>query len=165
VVDANLAGIDIDHRSYSQAFRTVYVVGFGGNDHVEMDRSLSIPAVVSEGNGNDHVQAGDGNNSILLGDGNDHVELGNGNNVVAVGTGKDEVHLVGGGKNLVVGDLDDDHIQAARGRTNTVDRSQPYPGSGQSIARKLAGLQAGGVTSLDNIRASLKVLYDFYGPR
>jgi hypothetical protein len=99
-VHAKLNGTDLGNVTYSQSFGTVYVVGFGGNEHVQENAQLAIATVVLAGNGNDQVQLGNGNNRVTMGNGNDNVTLGNGNNAVTLGNGNDNV-TIGGGNNTL----------------------------------------------------------------
>ena len=68
------------------------IVGFNGNDNITMPGTLTINVVLSEGNGNDNIQLGNGSNTLTLGSGNDQVQAGDGNNNVTVGNGNDNVH-------------------------------------------------------------------------
>jgi Ca2+-binding RTX toxin-like protein len=130
-VKARLDGVSTQ-TTFSQAFSAIYVYGFAGNDIVTLADTLAIGANISAGdgndhvtagngnntitlgNGNDHVTAGDGNNTVTLGDGNDHVELGNGNNTVTLGNGNDHTS-VGDGNNVVVEGNGNDKITAGNG--------------------------------------------------
>ena len=130
-VKARLDGVSTK-TTFSQAFSAIYVYGFAGNDTITLADTLAISANISAGdgndhvtagngnntitlgNGNDHVTAGDGNNTVTLGDGNDHVELGNGNNTVSLGNGNDHTS-VGDGNNVVVEGNGNDKITAGNG--------------------------------------------------
>ena len=80
----------------------IYFFGSGGNDRFSMENKLTIPAVVSEGNGNDALLLGQGNNSVTVGSGNDHVQAGNGTNVLTANTGAGQAHVtLGNGNNTV----------------------------------------------------------------
>ncbi len=93
-VDANLNHLDLDHLMYPQAFTTLYIIGFNGNDEIHLDEHLTIATVVSVGNGNDHLELGNGNNIVTAGNGNDEIEAGDGNNTITVGNGNDaSAHL------------------------------------------------------------------------
>ena len=123
-VNAQLNGVTFKNQTYTEHFASVVVVGFGGNDFIQFAKTLTIPAVISEGGGNDtilagggtntitagavgstgtiRVQCGDGNNNqvTLLGNGTDSVQVGNGNgdSVSVTGNGNDQI-LVGNGTN------------------------------------------------------------------
>jgi hypothetical protein len=77
--------------TYTQAFTTIYVVGFGGNDSIQFATSLTIATEINEGDGNDKLQLGNGNNEVSLGNGNDAVAAGKGNNMIVAGNGTEEV--------------------------------------------------------------------------
>ena len=114
----------------------IYIVGFAGNDNILLAGTLTLPAIISVGDGNDNilldngnntVTAGNGNdnfvlangtNSITAGNGNDNVLLGNGANTVTLGNGNDNV-VLGGGNNVVRAGKGNDFIQAGNG-TNAI---------------------------------------------
>jgi Ca2+-binding RTX toxin-like protein len=129
-INASLNG-QTDRASYTQAFTTIVVVGFGGSDHITSAATLTIPAVIVLANGNnsltvgcgsDLVRAGNGNNTISLGQGSDTVAVGNGNNVVVGGSGNDKIGA-GNGNNLLIGGLGHDTLQAGKGSNILVDGS------------------------------------------
>src|SRR5208337_1753286 len=106
-VNGKLNNVNINNQTYTQAFTTIYVVGFGGNDNFQFAGSLTIAAVISDGDGNDQVQLDNGTNTVTLGKGNDNIQGGcggtqggNGNNTITVGTGNDNIQL-GNGTNTV----------------------------------------------------------------
>ena len=145
-VNGQLNGACIN-QNYSQSFTTIYVFGFNGNDSLQFSSSLTIGAVISEGNGNDQILLDDGNNNVTLGSGNDTVEgtgcptnangnntivagngtdtveLGNGNDTIALGSGTDTVQL-GNGANTVTagaaGSVDKINVQVGNGAGNVV---------------------------------------------
>jgi thiol-disulfide isomerase/thioredoxin len=71
-VNGRLNGSKLNGR-YTQDFATIYIIGSAGNDNLQAASSLTIPLVVSAGNGNDNIQVGAGNNTISLGNGNDNM--------------------------------------------------------------------------------------------
>ncbi|MGH7140335.1 MAG: MBG domain-containing protein, partial [Pirellulales bacterium] len=121
-LDARLGGVRIDDRVYSQSFNMIYVIGFGGNDHIDFAPTLTIPTVVIEGDGNDHVRLGDGRNTVTVGSGNDNIEAGDGNNVIVAGGGNDQIQ-VGDGDNLVVGGMGHTNVAAGNGNNILIDGS------------------------------------------
>ena len=140
LVKGKVNGVNLGSVTYSQSFDTLYMVGFDGNNHVQEDALLAIATVVREGNGNDQVTLGNGNNTVTLGGGNDQVQAGNGNNNISLGNGNDNVQLgdgnnvvvagngnntiqAGNGNNLVVGELGHDTIQVGNGRNILIDGS------------------------------------------
>ena len=93
VVTGRVNGLNLNNLRYNPPPTTIIVVGFGGNDSVFEEATLSVPVIVSEGSGNDSVQLGQGNNSVTVGNGYDHIQLGVGSNMVVAGNGNDQVVL------------------------------------------------------------------------
>ncbi|HVX13283.1 MAG TPA: hypothetical protein VHC22_19015 [Pirellulales bacterium] len=105
-VQAQLNGANVN-TTFTQAFSTIYVVGFNGNDNISLASTLTIATSVSEGNGNDNIQFGAGNDSLTAGNGNDNVQAGNGNNVVVLGAGNDNVQAGYGSDSVTAGNGND----------------------------------------------------------
>jgi type VI protein secretion system component Hcp len=103
---------------YDQAFTSINILLLGGNDSVSMAGTLTINAVVTAGDGNDHIRLGQGNNTVMLGDGNDTVTAGDGASNITVGNGNDSIQL-GNGNNVVTAGTGNDDVQAGSG-TNAV---------------------------------------------
>ncbi len=99
---------------FNQAFSTITVIGFAGNDVITIAPTLTISTNISAGNGNDVVTAGNGATSITLGSGNDIVAAGNGDNTITLGNGNN-VTAVGNGNNVVVEGNGNDAIAAGNG--------------------------------------------------
>jgi hypothetical protein len=118
-VKARLDGVSTK-TTFSQPFSTIYVYGFAGDDTVTLADTLAINANISAGDGNDHVTAGNGNNTITLGNGNDHVAAGDGSNTVALGDGNDHVEL-GNGNNTVTLGNGNDHTSVSDGNNVVVE--------------------------------------------
>jgi hypothetical protein len=132
---------------------TIYVVGFGGNDRFQFARSLTITSIVTAGDGSNHVQLdngndtvnlGDGNNSVQLGQGDNIAHLGNGNNLVTAGTGNNNIQA-GNGSNLVIagapGSTGSIQVHLGDGAGNLVslfgdgnDQVQAGNGAGDSVS-------------------------------
>jgi Ca2+-binding RTX toxin-like protein len=98
-VEGSLNGKAVS-RTFTQAFTAIYIIGGDGNDHIELDRELTIATTITAGNGNDTIRLGDGNSKVTLGNGKDTVRGGDGNDTVVAGNGDDHVHL-GDGNNVV----------------------------------------------------------------
>ena len=131
-----VSGSDLSTTTFSQAFTTIYVVGFGGNHTISVNSNLTIAMNVSEGagnntlqlangnntvtvgNGNNTIQAGNGNTTLTAGTGNNTIQLGNGNNTVTTGTGNNTVHF-GNGNNTVTAGNGNNTVTAGNGN-NTV---------------------------------------------
>ncbi len=75
-----------------------------GNDILRIDPSVSVPATIYYGNGNDQIYAGSGPSNLIPslagGNGNDILVGGSGNDIITAGHGTD--YLVGGGGNDVI---------------------------------------------------------------
>ena len=118
-VNGRLSGNNLNGR-YTQAFAAIYIIGFAGNDTIQAATSLTIPLVISAGNGIDNIQVGASNNTISLGNGNDNIQAQNGNNFVVVGNGNDNVQL-GNGDNTVIAGNGNDKIQLGNGNNIVVE--------------------------------------------
>ncbi|HWB11051.1 MAG TPA: Ig-like domain repeat protein [Pirellulales bacterium] len=127
--EGRLAGKNVN-ATFSQTFATIYFVGFGGNEEINVAPSMPIAAVVRAGNGNDQVQLGGGTNTVTLGNGNDQVIVADGKNQIQLGNGNDLV-LAGDGNNLIVAGNGND--QAVVGNGN----NQIHLGNGNDLV--LAG--------------------------
>ena len=93
--------VRIDSAGVDQTFplaeiSRIQVYGQGGNDHIEIDSAVTLPAVIFAGNGNDHIQTGSGNSIVVGGSGNNHIEAGSGRNLLIAGTGNTHVEEHGG---------------------------------------------------------------------
>ncbi|HEV3341571.1 MAG TPA: choice-of-anchor Q domain-containing protein [Pirellulales bacterium] len=113
-VDADLNKIDIEDAKFgtdpAHPITSIVISGFGGNDNIFLAWTLTIPAVVAEGDGNDNIVLGGGNNAVTAGNGNDNVALGNGNNTIVAGNGNDNVLAGNGNNNIKVGSGNDNVI-------------------------------------------------------
>jgi len=94
-ITANLNNV-ITTVTYIQTLTAIVIIGYGGNDTIQLAPTLALPTTVTEGDGNDNIQLANGNSTVTLGNGNDTVTLGNGNNTVTLGNGNDIVKGVGG---------------------------------------------------------------------
>jgi Ca2+-binding RTX toxin-like protein len=99
-VEATLDGVH-STRTFGQAFTAIVLVGGSGNDNMQLAGSLTIPTAISAVDGNDHVELGNGANTVTLGNGNDHVQAGDGTNTVTLGSGNDHVQLGNGNNDSV----------------------------------------------------------------
>lgn len=84
----------------------ILVKAGAGDDNVTIDSSVTDPATVSGGSGNDtlitgsgddNVDAGTGDDTVETGAGNDHVTGGKGHDSIDCGAGNDQVDLPKGG--------------------------------------------------------------------
>jgi Ca2+-binding RTX toxin-like protein len=80
----------------------VAVYGGAGNDDIQVADSISLPAWLYGGDGNDRLKGGSGNNVLLGGAGDDLLVGGNGRDLLIGGTGADR--LIGnGGDDILIG--------------------------------------------------------------
>jgi hypothetical protein len=112
-VQGRLGGVSVN-TTFTQSFTAIRIFGFGGNDTVRVGEHVTIPTFVTEGNGNDHLDLGTGNNTVVLGNGNDHVETGNGTDVITAGNGNDHFQLGDGNKTVTAGN-GNDHVRTGTG--------------------------------------------------
>jgi Ca2+-binding RTX toxin-like protein len=126
-VVGQLGNVHIPNFAFTQAFATIYVTGFGGNDIILFADTLTIATFINEadgndtislGNGNSRMQLGNGNNIVIAGNGTDKVQIGGGDNLVTVGSGNDTFQL-GNGSNIVIAGNGNDTVQLGNG-TNLV---------------------------------------------
>ncbi len=105
------------------AIDSVHILLAGGNDKGTVGSTVTTPATLDGGAGNDVLTGGNGNTLLLGGDGNDKLVGGNGNNTIFGGAGNDQLIggngndvLVGGaGNDVLVGGNGDDHLDGGDG--------------------------------------------------
>jgi hypothetical protein len=172
-------GLNINGVSYYRSFAAIRIFGYNGNDNIRLARDLTLPVVIVDGNGYDHIEAGDNNNWITLGNGNDTVKLGDGNNTLTLGNGNDTVRLgdgsnvvvtgngtntieVGNGPNLVVAGLGVHNVKAGNGSNILVDGSVQLTQSGDSLRQVLGDWIVHGksTSNVACIRSRLAVTYN-----
>ena len=95
---------DRDHsRAFPATDVTSIVILLGaGNDQAEIDKKITVPALIDGGTGNDRLTAGDGPTTLIGGDGNDVLTGGRGDDLLLGGPG-DDVLKGGGGHDVLVG--------------------------------------------------------------
>jgi Ca2+-binding RTX toxin-like protein len=162
--------------TFNQPLTGLEIFGYSGNDNIGLFPTLTLPAVVSAGDGNDNVGAGnapitlslgngndgvllgDGNNNVTLGSGNDTVGLGNGNNVVLTGNGNTTIQA-GNGDNLIAAGLGHHTVKAGNGSNILIDGTVSLTQSGDSLGQVLSDWISKGATpsNVASIRARLKV--------
>jgi parallel beta-helix repeat protein len=104
-------------KTFTQTLTQIVMAGGSGNDSFTIAATVTLPATVTAGDGNDTVQLGganpslvilgNGNDTVTGGDGNDTVTLGKGNDTVTLGNGNDAVTAGGGNNNVTVGNGND----------------------------------------------------------
>jgi len=175
-VNATLDGTHFS-ETFQQSFTAIQILGYDGNENIQLADSLTITTyvnagngndkieagdgnnIITVGNGNDHVQAGDGNNTITVGNGNDHVQAGNGNNVVVAGNGNDKIEA-GNGDNLIAAGLGQHDVQVGDGSNILIDGAVTLTQSGDSLQQVLDDWRADGLAAVSSIRARLHVTYN-----
>ena len=116
-VSATINGASVS-KTFTQPFKAIILAGYAGNETFTLAPTLTLPASVTAGDGNDVIQLGGGNDTVALGGGNDDVSAGGGSKTVTVGNGKDTIQM-GDGNNIVAAGNGDDTIQMGDGN-NTV---------------------------------------------
>ena len=132
-VSGRLNGINLS--GVTQDFAAIYIISFAGNENFQAATNLTIPLVISAGNGKDNIQVGAGDNTISLGNGNDIIQAQNGNNTISLGNGDDSVEL-GSGDNTVTAGNGNDNVQLGNGNNIVVEgngRDQVQAGSGDNL--------------------------------
>ncbi len=80
----------------------IIINGFAGNDSIQLDSRISLPAEIDGGNGNDTVYGAAGNDILLGGAGDDSLLGGGGRDILIGGTGRDAING-GSGEDLLIG--------------------------------------------------------------
>jgi Ca2+-binding RTX toxin-like protein len=89
-------------QTFQGGISRIEVYTQGGNNHVEIDSAVSIPAFVFAGDGNDHLQGGGGSAVLVGAGGNDSITGGASASILIGSSGND--HLVGAsGSDLLIG--------------------------------------------------------------
>lgn len=102
------------------AVQSIQITGGSAADFVYLNPSVSSPATINSGEGNDTIRTGSYNETITSGNGNNTLyasgtmTLGDGNNVVWAGTYGSKV-TAGNGNNLLIGGSGDDTLIAGSG--------------------------------------------------
>jgi Ca2+-binding RTX toxin-like protein len=95
-----------------------------GKDKLKVSSDLHVPMVVDGGGGDDHIETGakddtiidlDGNNTIVSNGGDDNITTGSGNDDITSGSGDDVINA-GNGGNKVWGGSGDDIVITGNGR-------------------------------------------------
>ncbi len=91
----------------------IVVFGLAGDDEVEIEDSVLVPALIDGGAGNDEIKAGGGNSVLLGGSGNDELKGGKGRDMLIGGIGEDELQGKDGDDILIGGVTNFDVNEAA----------------------------------------------------
>jgi phospholipase C len=94
-IEVKIDSVGLDQTFSTAQISRMEIYGQGGNDHIEVDPSILIPAMIFAGNGNDHIQTGDGNTVVVGGTGNNHIDGGAGRDILIGGTGNTQISATG----------------------------------------------------------------------
>lgn len=146
---------------YLQSFASVSIYGFGGDDAIQVARSLTVNFVVVEGDGDNHIQLGQGHNTVTLGNGDNALQVGNGNNVVVAGSGSNSL-LAGNGNNLIAAGLGEHVVVAGTGTNILIDGRVQLNQSGDTLRKVLDDWTQFGsdAANVADIRSRLAVTYN-----
>jgi len=112
-VDVNGARSTFDAAKVAQ----VSVQGLGGDDFISLAASVTAPATVDGGAGNDTILGGGGPESLIGGDGNDSIVAGAGNDTLEGDAGDDTLRG-GAGSDILLGGPGNDLLYAGTGKNN-----------------------------------------------
>jgi hypothetical protein len=112
----------------NQTLTSIVVDGLAGNDNFQIASTITLPVTLTDGNGNNSIQTGGGNDVITLGTGSNqvfggggnktiidqdaagttgYIQLGTGNDSISLGAGNDQVKLTGGVSTVTGGNGND----------------------------------------------------------
>ena len=94
--------------------QSIEIEMLAGNDHVNINDSVTIPVTVRGGDGNDSIDGGGGNDLIFGGAGNDDLEGDEGNDTIYGGDGDDELDG-DSGNDLLFGEAGQDELEGDDG--------------------------------------------------
>ena len=100
-------------ESFRGPLSRVVVYGLDGDDHIQIENQLGLPAWLYGGDGDDHIQTGAGPSVVLGGGGDDHIDGHGGLNVLIGGIGADQIQAGRLGDILIHGTTDYDANDAA----------------------------------------------------
>jgi phospholipase C len=93
----------------------IEIYGQGGDDNIQIEDPVTLPAIVLCGAGNDFIHTGGGPSLVVGGDGDDVIEGGTGRNVLIGGRGSDRLKAGARGDILIAGWTDyDTNVGALR---------------------------------------------------
>jgi phospholipase C len=104
----NMIEVTIDATGFDQTFDAaqisrIQVFGQGGNDHIVIDQSILLPAMIFAGDGNNSIQTGDGNTIVVGGAGKNKIEGGAGRDILIGGSGQSTIKANNGESILIAG--------------------------------------------------------------
>jgi phospholipase C len=106
VVGTNI--IQVHENHFDAFFNTsqlsrIEIYGQGGNDHIQVDAAVTLPAMIFAGNGNNVIQTGNGNTVVVGGRGNNVIEGGIGRDILIGGIGNTNIDAGAGQSILIAG--------------------------------------------------------------
>lgn len=129
---------------------SIQVFGQAGNDCLDIDSNVTLPALVDGGAGDDKIDGGSGNDTLLGGIGRDCIEGGRGNDFIDGGADNDTVSGQDG-HDVVLGGAGNDTLYGGSGRDLLIGglgADYLYGGGDDDIL-------IGGTTSYDTNRTAL----------
>jgi uncharacterized protein (TIGR03118 family) len=87
---------------------TIHVLGFAGDDSIDVSRAIKIQTILDGGAGDDSIHAGGGTDIVLGGPGDDSLFAGAGRDLLIGGTGRDRLHGNRGSDILIGGETTHD---------------------------------------------------------
>ncbi len=102
------------HQGTLKNVTKLSINGGNGNDTITLDSSVTCPATLAGGNGNDTIVGGSGASSIDGGAGADSLTAGPSNDTITGDAGSDTL-LGGGGADKLIGGADNDSISGGSG--------------------------------------------------
>ena len=138
-INSTLNGV-YTSKTFTQTFTAIVIAGYAGNDNVQLASGLTLPTTVTEGNGNNYIQLGGGNDTVTLGTGSNqvfggngnktitasdsagttgYISLGNGNDTISLGAGNDQV-VLGTGNNVVTAGNGTDAVTTSGSGNNSI---------------------------------------------
>jgi hypothetical protein len=125
------------------------VYGAPGDNHIEVARDVSLPALLMGSGGNDLIQAGGGSTVIVGGGGDDHLIGGTASNILIGGAGSDHLEGTAGSSILIGGTTSfDSNVPALIALMTEWSRSD------ESYLQRVANLSNSTVNGSDFLDAS-----------
>ncbi len=94
---------------------SIQVYGQAGDDCLDIDSSITIPTLVDGGLGNDKIDGGSANDTLLGGAGRDDIDGGKGNDYIDGGADNDCLNG-GDGNDIILGGAGNDTLKGGNGR-------------------------------------------------
>jgi phospholipase C len=100
-LEVKIDTIHFDHFYAASLINRIEIYGQGGNDHIVVDPSVTLPTLILAGDGNNHITGGGGNTVVVGGKGTNDIKGGSGINLLVGGSGV--AHLDGGpGQSILI---------------------------------------------------------------